>query len=89
MAEQTYWNGEPCEARKVVVIVGASPRSTWWCAGLEGQERKAVEVSYAGQPPFYLDNEDGSGWFKVTKGRGSPAVGHASLPVRSVVSRAE
>ena len=84
MAE-TYWNGEPCEARKVIVIVGESPRSTWWCAGFAGQQRKAVEVTYAGQPPFYLDNEDGRGWGKVTVGRGSPVYPHSSLPVASVV----
>jgi len=82
---ETFWNGEPCEARKVNVVVGASPRPTWWCASLEGQTRAAVEVIYAGQAPFYLDNEDGSGWRKVTDGRGSPHWAHASLPVASVV----
>lgn len=81
---QTYWNCEPCVARKVTVIVGKAPRSTWWCAGLEGQSRNAVEVNYHGDL-FYLDNEDGSGWNKVTKGRGSPNVGHSQLPVARVI----
>lgn len=85
MSETTYWNGEPTPARIVRVIVGPSPIKTWWCAELEGQEREAVEVAYPGSPPFYLDNENGSGWAKVTQGRGSPAWGHSSLPIQRVV----
>lgn len=48
------------------------------------QDRKAVEVSYHGAK-FYLDNEDGSGWAKVTKGHGSPRWGHSSLSVERVL----
>lgn len=81
----TYWNGEPTHCRIVRVIVGPVPVPTWWCAGLEGTEREAVEVSYGGQR-FYLDNEDGSGWMKVTQGRGSPTWAHSSLPVEKVIS---
>jgi hypothetical protein len=83
---RTCWNGEPAECRKVRVIVGRSERRTWWCADLEGQERDAVEVTYADQV-FYLDNADGNGWAKVTIGRGSPGYGHAELPVERVIAR--
>lgn len=86
--QQTFWNGEPTPARKVRVIVGPSPKPTWWCAELAGQERAAVEVSYFGDR-FYLDDEDGSGWAKVTQGRGSPQYGHSSLPVSKVLSNAD
>lgn len=82
--EKTFWNYEPTPARKVRVIVGKSARQTWWCADLEGTERAAVEVNYHGEK-FYLDNEDGGGWRKVTHGRGGPDWGHSSLPVSSVV----
>jgi hypothetical protein len=93
MSEQTYWNGEPCEACIVTVVVGKAARPTWWCAPLEGQEREAVEVKQSGHV-FYIDNEgDGSeqfpkgvGWQKVTIGRGSPRWGHLSLPVASIVA---
>ena len=54
----TYWNGEPCAARKVRVIVGET---------------------------FYLDDEDGAGWDKVTVGRGSPRWPHSSLDVERVL----
>ena len=84
--EATFWNGQPCEARRVRVIVGPCLKSTFWHNGLEGTEREAVEVVYAGQQPFYMDNEDGSGWRKVTVGRGGPGWYHASLPVDRVLS---
>lgn len=87
-AGQTYWNGEPCVARRVLVRVGRSPVSTWWCAKLEGTEREAVEVRY-GRETFYLDDADGSGWSKVTEGRGSPWCYHASLPVDTVLRTLE
>lgn len=88
MTAKTYWNGEPCKARLVEVTVGNSPRQTWWCAELEGQRRQAVEVEYGGGK-FYLDNKDGSGWRKVTVGRGSPAFYHASVPVDDAASVSE
>jgi hypothetical protein len=78
--EKTYWNGELCKAEKVTVIVGPSPKPTWWCARIAGLQREAVRVEYEGEK-FYLDNEDGSGWHKVTQGMGSPSVAHSSLPV--------
>ena len=84
MSEQTYWNGEPTPCRRVRVIVGESEKPTWWCAGLEGTVRRVVEVSYF-EEPFYLDNEEGQGWWKVTAGGGGPDCGHAGLPVKKVL----
>lgn len=80
---RTYWNGQHTFARRVRVIVGKSPAPTWWCADLEGTTREAVEVIYGGV--FYLDNEDGSGWRKVTIYRGYPQAGHSSIPVAAVL----
>jgi hypothetical protein len=85
-SEKTYWNGEPAQCRRVLVKVGTVERPTWWCAGLEGTERKAVEVNYGGQR-FCLDNENGSAWLKVTLGGGGPEWGHSSLPDDSTVIR--
>lgn len=81
-----YWNGEPCYARRVKVKVGTVEVPTWWCAGMEGTIRNAVEVNYGPDPsPFFLDDENGRGWAKVTLGYGSPQVGHYSLPDDSEV----
>jgi hypothetical protein len=88
LIEGAKWNGEPCEAYRVVVVVGRSERPTWWCADLEGTQRKAVEIVAAqGAPcePFYLDDEDGSGTNKVLC-CGMWNHGHKSLPVFGVVS---
>jgi hypothetical protein len=82
--EATYWNGQRTPARKVRVRVGPAERETHWHYGLEGTERDAVEVTY-GDRKFYLDNEDGSGWRKVTTGHGGPRWPSASLPDSSQV----
>jgi hypothetical protein len=86
--EKTYWNGESANCHRVVVRVGTVEQPTWWCAGMEGTERSAVEVNYRNQT-FYLDNENGSAWLKVTRGGGGPEWGHRSLPDDSEVVRAE
>lgn len=79
------WNGEPCVARHVEVIVGTSPVETWWCASLKGTRRKAIEISQGGYS-FFIDNEDGSGLMKVTLGRGSPSYGHKGYPKDTVLA---
>lgn len=77
-ANRTYWNGHDVQAAKVSVVVGPCPPG-WWCAPLVGTVRQAVRVDTGQGSPFYLDNEDGSGWWKVTKGKGSPRYPHRSL----------
>jgi hypothetical protein len=84
MVEDTYWNGERTPCRRVLVTVGKAPALTWWCAPYEGMIRQAVEVTYNGQI-FFLDNEDNSGWNKVTNRQGSPRASHRSLPDDSEV----
>lgn len=88
MSEGTYWNGESCEARKVRVIVGNTGRfATPWFLDYVGQERAAVEVTYASHV-FYIDDENGHGWRKVTEGRGGPRWSHGSLEVERVLEEA-
>lgn len=97
--DQTYWNGEPCRARRVMVLVADAPQfPQYWARSLVGQSREAVEVrpmtplnapALGANPDqgevFYLDDHDGSGWTKVTDGRGSPGLPHRSLAVKSVL----
>lgn len=58
MSVQTYWNGEPCEAWKVWLVVPewaeGDPELAWW-RDLAGERRPAVEVVYNGET-FYLDD---------------------------------
>jgi hypothetical protein len=82
----TFWNGEPCDARQVVVVVADAPDFPgYWAREHVGQERSAVEVNYGGRT-FYLDNDDppGHGWAKVTLGKGSPRFAHRQLEVSEV-----
>lgn len=60
-SERTFWNGEPCEARKVALVVADLPEfEHYWAASLVGQRRDAVEVTYNGEV-FYLDDGEWSG----------------------------
>ena len=77
--KKTYWNGEPCEAKRVIVIVGKSLRPTWWCAEFEGKERDAVKITAQGES-FYVDDEP-SVWQKMYSGGGPFSGSHKSLPV--------
>jgi hypothetical protein len=89
---QTFWNGEPAEARRVVLVVADAPDfPAFWARaeGIIGQERYAVEVLSGNAPegsfPFYLDDDNGSGWHKVTGGHGSPRWGHRDLRPERIV----
>lgn len=76
---KTFWNGLECKATKVKIIVGKSPRDTWWCASMAGQEHDAIRIDFQNEEPFYL-NDDLDSWIKITEGLGSPSYGHKSLP---------
>jgi hypothetical protein len=80
MTERTKWNGEPCRAERVTVTVADNPAfPAYWARDLVGTQRRAVRVDNGGQT-FYLDDEDGSGWAKVTSG-GGPRSPHRNLAV--------
>lgn len=99
LGERTYWNGERVSCRRVLVMVGYPPSDVpnHWARPLVGTPRNAVEVrargSYRqGQPHpdaaeerFFIDDQDGEGWQKVTQGKGSPSWPHRNVPVRYVV----
>ena len=75
------WNGEPCDAARVRLIVSAPPdglHPAYWARLFIGSERPAVRVRYGGQT-FYLDDARGDGWTKVTTGGGSPGWPSRSL----------
>lgn len=56
--EETYWNGQPAQARKVTLVVADAPEfPLYWARDLVGTRRDAVEVTYDGHT-FYLDDAD-------------------------------
>ncbi|WP_406168929.1 hypothetical protein [Streptomyces sp. NBC_00996] len=86
----TQWNGEPCAARQITATVADNTAfPMYWARPFVGMRRKAVEVEYGGET-FYLDDEAGEGWHKVTHG-GSPWLTHSSLTIEpdSVEPRAD
>ncbi|MFF7142291.1 hypothetical protein ACFZB5_13715 [Streptomyces nodosus] len=77
----TRWNGEPCQARRITALVADDARfPAYWARHLAGTRRHLVEVEYGGET-FYLDDEDGSGWHKVTHG-GSPRWAHSNITIK-------
>jgi hypothetical protein len=82
---KTYWNdGDECEARRVRIIVGRSGWPGWWAEHLIGEQRDAVEITYRGDT-FYIDDEDGRGWRKVTELKGDAMAPHGDLAAERVV----
>jgi hypothetical protein len=76
----TRWNGEPCTARRITAVVADNEAfPMYWARHLVGTRRNIVEVTYGGST-FYLDDEDGSGWNKVTHG-GSPHWPHSNITI--------
>lgn len=86
--EAAYWNGLPTLASRGTAIVADAPQfPAYWAKadGIVGQRIPVVRVvldgvNYGGGVT-YLDDRDGSGWAKVTTGRGSPRYGHADVAV--------
>jgi hypothetical protein len=83
---RTEWNWEPALAQRVLVTVADAPQfPRYWAKPFVGEHRFAVEI-YQNGKTFYIDNEDGSGWFKVTNG-GSPDISHRVLAIKNVLDR--
>lgn len=77
---ETRWNGEPCTARRITAIVADnSAFPLYWARHLVGSRRNVVEVVY-GDQRFYLDDEAGEGWNKVTHG-GGPHWAHNNITI--------
>lgn len=80
MTKNGFWNyTEPVTYRVVLVKLAAveKPPLSWQNA-FAGQTRQAVEITYKGQPHFYIDNGDGQGLLKA-ENRGGPEYGSRHL----------
>jgi hypothetical protein len=55
-----------CITKKCIIQVGDNNRPNYWAKRLVGAARKAIEV-FTPKGTTYIDNEDGSGWLKVTE----------------------
>ena len=73
-----YWNGEPATIKGVIYEVTKPETPTWWQAMHVGKQRQGLQISYSGSV-WIIDNEHGDGFFKVTRGMGSPRCGHKSI----------
>jgi hypothetical protein len=76
---QTYWNFMPEHAVKGTALVSATQSvPKFWGVDLIGSR---IPVVWLPRLEIYLDNRDGSGWWKVTEGFGSPSLKHKQLDI--------
>jgi hypothetical protein len=68
----------------VVIKVGEAEKPTYWYAHIVGTEIRAVEVTVDSEV-FYIADEDGNGWHKISVESGGPHWGHKSLPAAEVI----
>lgn len=73
-----YWNGEPAEFKGIEYEVKEPKVPTYWYARFVGEKRQGIEVRYQGDS-FIIDNQHGDGFYKLTRGMGSPRCAHKSL----------
>lgn len=86
--EETFWNGMLFPAFRGTAIIADAPEFPQYWAKAEGLlgERIAVVKVVLGEgnlqeQTWYMDNRDGSAWFKVTEGHGSPRWGHKNVAI--------
>lgn len=84
------WNGKPCRARTVLIELADCPQyQNYWARAIVGQECNAVEVT-VGDHVFYMDNQDGTGYAKITAGCGMWIFPHREVrPARIIQPNAE
>ncbi|MBN8668746.1 MAG: hypothetical protein J0M30_14710 [Chitinophagales bacterium] len=61
-----------------VIIKPVESNKMHWQNAFAGKFRQIVEIKHKDYPPFYIDNEDGSGLRKIAKG-GGPDSYHADV----------
>lgn len=77
---KALWQNEQCDVKVLKIKILPSPEDPvcYWGKVFYYQERQALLVTQGSQQ-FLIDNEDGTGYLKVTVGLGSPSYGHRSI----------
>lgn len=85
--QETFWNGMLFPAAKGTAVIADAPEfPQYWAKkeGLIGLIIPVVQVvlgDNAEDETWYMDNRDGSAWFKVTAGHGSPRYAHKNVAI--------
>jgi len=85
--ELTYWNGLLTTASRGTAVVADTPEfPEYWARAIIGIRIPVVYVDLdgvnSGGGVTYLDNREGVGWFKVTKGKGLPQYSHGNVSIK-------
>lgn len=85
---EIYWNGLATTGERGTAVVADAPEfPLYWARPLIGQRIPVVLVVLDGVAfgggVAYLDDRDGTGWRKVTEGRGGPRYPHSDVAIES------
>lgn len=92
--ESTYWNGLLTLAVRGTAVVAPAPQfRDYWAKSLIGARIEVVRVDLYGVVHgggiMYIDNRDGSGWYKVTQGHGGPYYPHKQVIIDNFTFKKE
>lgn len=76
------WNGEPCKANSVTVFISKVENTPLhWQNDFVGQRIEAIKIRTLGKiwSEFYIENQTGQGYAKITQGEGMWYFGHSSI----------
>lgn len=85
---QGSWNGEPCMFAVLIVIVGHFEEKDLhfhWYKPFVGQMRQVLEIQYNNRV-FYIDNYDGTGFYKVVSGMGGEEYFHRNIKPTKIIA---
>jgi hypothetical protein len=80
-----YWNNEEVSISGVNYLVTQSGTPLHWQNLHVGSTRQGIKIQYCGTS-FVIDNENGDGYRKITKGRGSLQYSHKSVDNPNILS---
>lgn len=76
------WNGEPCKAESVTVLLKRVKNMPYcWQNEFDGQRIEAIKITINDtyRTTFFIANEDGQGYKKITEYQGMWYGGHKSV----------
>jgi Fe-S cluster assembly scaffold protein SufB len=75
-----YWNGQPTAQFEGVTyeVTHIERTPLHWQNSLVGTRRQGLRIEYEGHT-WYIDNENGEGFYKLTEGKGMWTSGHKSV----------
>lgn len=66
-----FWGGKPCKAFFYRAMITKNDKPLYWGNAFAGKQRQIIEIVFPSREPFYIDNEDGTGYHMITAMKGN------------------